>query len=171
METASFEVEKNILDELRKDAESKQIPLKTLIGIVCSDYIRWYANAPKAGMIPIPKEVLVKIMDAVTDEEISQIAKYSGEQLSKGIIITLRKEHTVESFMDALESWAKTSNFPFSHQSDYDMHSYVIHHGMGKKWAQYFEETFRIILEQLGMKKIKFDVTNNTLTFSFDISQ
>jgi len=171
VETASFEVEKNILDELRKDAESKQIPLKTLIGIVCSDYIRWYANAPKAGMIPLPKELLVKIMDSVTDEEIFQIAKYIGNKIAKDIIITLRKEHTVKSFMDVLESWAKMSNFPFSHQSDYDTHSYVIHHGMGKKWAQYFGETFRIILEQLGLKKVKFDVTNNALTFSFDIAQ
>ena len=170
METASFDVEKDILDALRKDAELKQIPLKTYIGIICSDYIRWYAKAPKAGMIPLPKELLIKIMDSVPTEEISQIAEYTGRVTTKDINLIQRQEHTIKSFMDVLESWAKTTNFPFSHRDVNDIHSYVIHHGMGKKWALFFEEVFKTILEELGLKKIKFDITDNSISFSFDLN-
>jgi hypothetical protein len=53
---------------------------------------------------------------------------------------------------------------------DQNKHSYVIQHDMGIKASIYLSSLFQFLFEELGQyKKIDFDKTENTLTFSIDI--
>ena len=115
-DTATFRIEKDILDNLRKTADEEKITLNSLTNKIFSQFVKWDSTAPKAGMIPLPKALLVKIMDKLSTEEIIQISEYIVTNEIKDIILVLRKEHTLHSFLDAVESWAKTSGFPFIHE-------------------------------------------------------
>jgi len=141
--------------------------LNSLANQVFSHHLNWYANAPKAGLVPLPKVLLCMILDSLPKEEIIQIADYMAEKEIKSIILILKKEHTLQSFMDVVSEWAKTANFPYSHVEKNDgKHQYIIQHDMGKKWTVYFERVFKKILEQLGIKEIQFDNTESTLVFN-----
>jgi len=164
--TATFRLEEDILDDLRKTAETEKITLNSLTNQVFKQYVKWDSRAAKAGLVPLPKVLLVKIIDKLTKEEIIQIAQYMVDKEIKDIILVLRKEHNITSFLDVVESWAKTSDFPFEHEEKNGSHKYVISHGMGKKWSLYFEEVFKRMFEQLEITKAKFDITEKTLLFT-----
>ena len=165
-ETTTFRLEKDILDDLRKTAETDKITLNSLINQIFSQFVKWDSRAPKAGLVPLPKVLLVKIMDKLTNDQIIQIAKYMVDKEIKDIILVLRREHNIITFLDVVESWAKTSDFPFEHEEKNDMHKYVISHDMGKKWSLYFGEVFKRMFEQLEITKAEFDITDKTLLFT-----
>lgn len=167
-ETSTFRIEKDILEKLRVDADEDKISLNALVNQVLSQHVEWDAPAKKSGFVPLPKILLMKIMDNLTEEQIIQVSEYMVKNEIKDIILILRKEHNVNSFLDSIESWAKTSDFPFSHEDKGSgTHSYVVTHDMGKNWSLYFGIIFTRILEELGVTHVNFEITNNSLNFNF----
>ena len=167
-DTATFRIDKDILENLRNSAEDEKITLNALVNQILSQFIEWHSPAKKAGMVPLPKVLLMKIMDKLTSEEIVQISEYMVTNEIKDIILILKKEHTVSSFMSAVESWAKSSNFPFIHEEQGGgAHKYVVSHEMGKNWSLYFGIIFTRIFEELGVSHVNFEITDKTLVFSF----
>ena len=167
-ETSTFRIEKDVLEKLRIDAEEEKISLNALVNQVLSRHIDWYAPAQRSGFVPLPKILLKKVMDNLTEEQIVLVSEYMVKNEIKDIILVLRKEHNVNSFLDAIESWAKTSGFPFNHDDKGSgTHKYVITHEMGKNWSLYFGIIFTRILEELGVSHVNFEITNKSLNFDF----
>lgn len=167
-ETSTFRIEKEILEKLRVDADEEKISLNALVNQVLSQHIEWDAPAKKSGFVPLPKILLMKVMNYLTDEQIVQVSEYMVKNEIKDIILTLRNEHNVKSFLNVIESWAKTSGFPFSHEDKgSSTHRYVISHNMGKNWSLYYGIIFTRILEELGVSHINFEITNKNLNFNF----
>ena len=167
-ETSTFRIEKNILEKLREDAEIDKITLNAFVNQILSQFVEWYAPAKKADMIPLPKVLLIKIMDKLSKEEILQIVEYMVTKEIKDIILILKKEHTLSAFLGAVELWAKTSNFPFQHEEfGGGNHKYVVTHEMGKNWSLYFGALFTRMFEELGLSHVNFEITDKTLIFSF----
>ena len=150
-ETATFRINQDILEKLRVDSKKEKTTLNSTINNVLSQFVEWYAPAKQAGMIPLPKSLLVKILDYLSDEQIIQVAEYMVKNEIKDILLVLKNEHNISSFMGAVESWAYTSGFPFSHEElSHSIQKYVICHGMGKNWSLYFGTLFTRMFEELG---------------------
>jgi hypothetical protein len=43
-------------------------------------------------------------------------------------------------------------------------HSYVIQHDMGRNWSLYMVELYRSLFEEFELKKVDFNVNDNTLS-------
>lgn len=167
-ETSTFRIEKEVLEKLRIDSEEEKISLNALVNQVLAQHVEWNSPAKKSGFVPLPKILLKKVMDNLTEKQIILVSEYMVKNEIKDIILVLRKEHNVNSFLDAIESWAKTSGFPFSHKDKgSSTHKYVITHEMGKNWSLYFGIIFTRILEELGVKHVNFEITNKSLNFDF----
>lgn len=167
-DTSTFRIDKEILEKLRGEANEDKVTLNALVNQILSEFVEWYSPAKKAKMIPLPKSLLVKIMNNLTREQIIQVSEYMVKNEIKDLILILKKEHTVTSFLGAVESWAKTSGFPFNYEDiGGSSHKYVISHEMGKNWSLYFGILFSRILEELGVKHVNFEITDKTLVFSF----
>ena len=167
-ETATFRIEKDVLEKLRVDAKIDKITLNAYVNQILGEFLEWYAPAKKASMIPLPKILLVKIMNKLTEEEVLKIAEHMVTKEIKDIILILKKEHNLSAFLDTIESWAKTSNFPISHeQQNSSNHKYVITHEMGKNWSLYFGVLFTRMFEELGVSHVNFEITDKTLNFNF----
>ena len=167
-ETATFRIDKDILDKLHTNAKVDKITLNALINQILTQFVDWYEPAKKAGMVPLPKILLVKIMNKLTKEEILQIAEYMVTKEIKDIILVLKKEHNLSAFMEVVESWAKASDLSFSHEElGGNTHRYVIGHGMGKNWSLYFGFLFTRMFEELGIPHVNFEITDKNLIFNF----
>jgi len=165
-ETATFRIEKDILDSLKKTAETENITLNALTNKVFSQFVKWDKPATMTNFVPLPKPLLIKMMDYLTDQQIIQLAEYMVSEI-KDLLLVFRNENNVRAFMDGFESWAITSGFVFSHEAlRNDTHRYVIQHGMGKKWSMYYDHVFRREFEELGISKSEFDSTEKTLVFN-----
>jgi len=170
-ESATFRLEKEMLEQLRSEAEKKQISLNVLVNQVLRQYNTFNTDAPPAGFLSMPKSTLKRVMDMLTEKQVEEVIKALIENDVEDIILLFRNEFTTESFLDVIESWIRSQNLPFKHEIKDDIHKYLIQHDMGRNWSLYFSEIFSRTLEKLTSKKIERTITNNTIMFSVDLSK
>ena len=166
-EVTSFRLESNALAEMRKIAENEKVSLNTLVSQIFDQYINWSHSATKAGFVPFPKTMLIKIFDKLNDEQIIDVANYVVDEQMKSLMLVVRKAYTVEDFVKGLGYWAKTSNFHFRYvEKSEKTHQYIMQHDMGKKWSLFYKRIFEQTLIQLGAKKPDIDTTDSTVVMT-----
>lgn len=168
-ESITFRIEKTLLDKLRQESEQKQVSTNTLASQIFRQHINWHANAAKAGMIPVHRNFIIKLIDQVDEFAIVQLAEYAVKNEIKDIILLIRREYNPSTFLDAIKSWLEVSGFPYRHEVKNGEHSYVIQHDMGKKWSLYLAKIVQYVFQELLSQKPKTEVTANTLAFKISI--
>ena len=99
----------------------------------------------KLGFISVRRELIVKLMEKLLEQEISSIVEYIAKTSNKDFIMMLRNQYNIESALDLIETWIRISGYPYRHEVDGDntnnnnnyttIHSYILQHDMGRKWS------------------------------------
>ena len=99
----------------------------------------------KLGFISVRRELIVKLMEKLLEQEISSIVEYIAKTSNKDFIMMLRNQYNIESALDLIETWIRISGYPYRHEVDGDntnnnnnyttVHSYILQHDMGRKWS------------------------------------
>jgi len=169
-ESVTFRIESEALRKLRREAGQKDISTNTLVNKLIKDHLNWHSNAAKAGFIPVRRLFISKVIKYLPEREIISLAEYMAKTTNKDSILLMKKEYTIKSALDFLESWIKISDYPYRHEETNNhqkKHSYVIQHDMGMKVSIYLASLFQFVLDELGQKKtIEFDKTESTLAFT-----
>ena len=97
-ESIALRVEKNILDEMRNDAEQKMESLNTSANQVLKSYVTRHKPAAKAGNYYVTKTLFIDIFETMTEEQIAQIAENWVKKHSKDVVVMINKGHDLESF-------------------------------------------------------------------------
>jgi hypothetical protein len=76
-------------------------------------------------------------MEGLGDQEVQDLSRYIAKNEIKDMTLLLRKEYTLSSFLDTIESWLRVSGFPYRHDEDSNtdncIQTFVIQHDMGKR--------------------------------------
>jgi hypothetical protein len=166
-EGVSFRLGKSLLNELRREAEQRQISLNTFASQILAQYMNWHFNAPKTGWIPIQREMLRKLMDNTGDEEIRTLADYIARNPMQELILLLRREYDFATFLDVMEAWLKVSQFPYNHSNIDEKHVFVIQHDLGHKWSNYMAQLFHTACEELASRP-EIQITDNSIILKVD---
>jgi predicted DNA-binding ribbon-helix-helix protein len=164
-ESITFRLDNTILNKLHREAEQKDISVNTLVSHIIRSHIDWHSNAAKAGFVTVRRGLLSKLINRLPEKEISSIAEYIAKTETKDFVLLLRNEYNIESALDVIEMWIKISGYPYRHDVNYNLHSYVIQHDMGKNWSLYLAELYRFLFEEFGLKRVEFDLNDNSLDF------
>jgi predicted transcriptional regulator len=159
-----------VLSRLKREASQKRINPNTLAAQVLTDYVDWYSNAAKAGFLAIRKGLLTKFLEKLSEEEVLSIAENIAKNETKDFILMLRNEYSIKSGMDVIETWIRISGYPYRHEIENSKHHYVIQHDTGKKWSLYLAELYRFLFDDFRLKKVNFNLTDNTVSFTVDAS-
>jgi hypothetical protein len=157
-----------ILNKLQHEAEQKDTSVNALVTHIIRRHIDWHSNAAKAGFVTVRRGLLIDLINRLPDKEISSIAEYITKKETKDFVLLLRNEYNIESALDVIETWIKISGHPYRHEVNYSRHSYVIQHDMGKNWSLYMAEQYRFLFEEFELKRVEFDINDNTLDFIVD---
>ena len=114
------------------------------------------------------------IEDPSPPQEVEDLSKYIAKNEIKDMTLLLRKEYTLSSFLDTIESWLRVSGFPYRRDEDITdnhTHTFVIQHDMGKRWSMYFDRLFKYVFEELNLRKYSFDNTDNSVTFKIQVEE
>jgi hypothetical protein len=168
-ESITFRLDNTILNKLHHEAEQKDISVNTLVSHIIRSHIDWHSNAAKAGFITVRKGLLSNLINRLSEKEISSIAEYIAKTETKDFVLLLRNEYNIESALDVVETWIKISGYPYRHDVNFTLHSYMIQHDMGKNWSLYLAELYRFLFEEFGLKKVEFDLNHNSLDFIVNI--
>jgi hypothetical protein len=139
-----------------------------LVSHLIRRHIDWHSNAAKAGFVTVRRGLLIDLIDRLAEKEISSIAEYIAKKETKDFVLLLRNEYNIESALDVIETWIKISGHPYRHEVNYTRHSYVIQHDMGKNWSLYMAEQYRFVFEEFELKRVEFDINDNTVDFIVD---
>ena len=167
-ESITLRLDSIILNKLHREAEQKDISVNTLVSHIIGRHIDWHSNAAKAGFVTVRRGLLIDLINRLPEKEISSIAEYIAKKETKDFVLLLRNEYNIESALDVIETWIKISGHPYRHEVSYTRHSYVIQHDMGMNWSLYMAQQYRFLFEEFELKKVDFDITDNTLDFVVD---
>lgn len=169
-ESVTFRINSEVLKNLRREAEQKDISINMLVNKLIKDHLNWHSNAAKAGFISVRRPFVSMVVKYLPEQEIISLAEYVAKTTNKDSILLMKNEYTIESALNFLESWIKISEYPYRHEetnNGQNKHSYVIQHDMGMKVSTYLASLFQFLLDELAQNKmIEFDKTEHTLAFT-----
>lgn len=173
--TGTFRLDNRLLDSLKEEADQKQTSLNTLVSQVLRSHAEYHTFASKGGMISMPKTLLVRLMDKLSQQEVIQLSEHIAKNELKDTILMMKGKYNASTIMDFVESWSRAGGYPYRHhieESDTGKskvkHLFVMQHDMGQRWSLYFVELFRFAFEQTGTK-LNFQHTTNTISFEVEI--
>lgn len=173
----TFRLESSIIEELQTEAEYRETSLNVLINQILRRYSNWERYEGKMGMLPIPKVILISLMD-----EIMKIGKENGidditsfrraliKELSqiaftflKDSVLLIKKNYNLITVLEVLEQYMKVVGINSDHRIEEDgKHIYVIQHRLGENWALFIKEFLILLFENLGKVKVDISNTQNT---------
>lgn len=168
-ETITLRLEAELLNKLRKESEEKLVSLNTLATQIIKLYIKWYSPAQRAGIMFIPKCFLQSIMETLADYEIGKISDQFSKSGYQESLFLMSKEYSLPAILDLFDAWLHVSNMQYSREVNEGTLTYIINHGLGKKWSLLLENSFRHLVNDLGIKGASFGVINGTVTIKLKI--
>ena len=128
-------------------------------------------NQTQAGFISVRKGFLTKLMEKLSDQEVSSISEVIAKKETKDFVLLLRNEYSLEAALGVIECWIIISGFPFRHENTDTIHSYVLQHEMGRKMSNYLAQLYRNLFLEFSLKKVHFDLTDNAISFAVDLNK
>lgn len=159
----------NVLEQLRNEANQKRVSLNTLASQIFKTHTEFSGAAAKAGMISFPKNLLIRLMNRLSEEEVKQLSQEIAKNEMKDTLLMIKRQYSAEAFIDLIESWIRICGFPFTHDQSGNTHNFIIQHDMGKRWSVYFLELFKFVFYDIGTKWSDFHTTDNMITFNVDV--
>jgi hypothetical protein len=159
----------SILQRLRHDAKQKRINVNTLCSQILGDHTEYSSYASTSGMISFPKSLLMRMMEGLTEKEVDKLSENIAKNEFKDLILLLKGEYNLKSFLDTVEAWLRISNFQYSHNTDTkNKHRLVIQHDMGRRWSLYFEKLFFHAFYSLNLigSSLHCEATDNLVAFT-----
>ena len=159
----------DILEQLRNEADQKRISLNTLASQIFKSHTEFTGRAAGAGMIPVPKNLVMRLINRLSEHEIASLSEEIAKNEMKDMLLTMKRSYSPQAFVSLIESWIRASGFPFSHNESDGTHSFVVQHDMGKRWSSYLGSLFKYVFEDLGAKWVDVQTTDNTIAFNVDL--
>jgi hypothetical protein len=166
-EGITFRIPLSSIDQLRKESKKKQMSLNTLVNQILKDHLDWHAYAAQAKMFHIPRSTFRRLVDNLTEEELSKFAVSIATNEFVDIELLLRGEFTLPALLIILENWSRISSVPYKHEINNDVHNFILQHDMGRNFSFLVKELYRYILEDMFEIKSDFTITDNTVKFTF----
>jgi hypothetical protein len=130
----------------------------------------WHTYAAQAILFHVPRSTFSRIVDKLTEEELSEPAPTTAKKDLLDIGLLLRGEFTLPSFLNIMENWSRISSIPYKHALSNDVHSFIFQHDMGRNFSFLIKEFYRYILEEMFERKSDFTITDNTVVLRFSSS-
>jgi len=170
-ESLTLRIDKEMLDDLRKESEQKTVSLNTLTNQIIKSYIKWYSPAQRAGIMFVPKYLLISIIDNLAEYQMERLAEQFRKSGYEETLLMMSKEYSLPVILDLFDSWLNVSNMQFDRESSEGSLTYIINHGVGRKWSLFLEKVFWYIVKDLGITGARFDVTDGTVTIKINLKQ
>lgn len=167
-EGVTFRLPSDNLEQLCKEAETRQVSVNTLVNQIVNEHLDWHLYAAQAKLYYVPKPFISRILEKFTEQQLNDLAEASAKKDFVDIGLLLRGEFTISSFLSILENWSRISDIPYRAEEIENTQKIIIEHNMGSKYSYLFKEIYRRLLENVFETKVQFDITDNAIVLTFD---
>ena len=168
-ESITFRIYSESVTRLRKDANDEDISVNTLVNQILRNHIEWHCVASKAGFISVRRGFVKAMIDKLSEEEVKMLAREIATTSNRDFLMILRNKVSLESAIDFVESWLRTSGFVYRRESNTSgKYSFVIQHDMGRKWSLYLGELYKHLFEECKATRYYYDARDSMLSFTIE---
>ena len=93
-EGITLRIPSSSINKVREESKKKQVTLNTLVNQIIKDHLDWHASAAQARMFPVPRSTFSRLVDNLTEEELSKHAITIAKKDFVDIGLLLRGEFT-----------------------------------------------------------------------------
>ena len=145
-EGITFRIPSSSITSWREESKKKQVSLNTLLNQILQDHLDWHRYAAQARMFHVPRSTFSRLVDNLTEEELSKFAVIIAKKDFIDIGLLLRGEFTLPSFLNILENWSRMSSIPYKHETNNDVHNFILQHDMGRNFSFLIKELYRYLI-------------------------
>lgn len=141
----TFRLSKEKLERLRKVADDRNISPNTLVNQILKAYLDWHCLAPRAKLYYLPKSFLVRLLNELTNDELSELARDVAKSDLVDISLFLRGGFTIASMSEIAETWLRVAQMPHRIEVTEGIYKIIIDHDMGHKYSYLVKEISRYL--------------------------
>ena len=164
----TFRLSKEKLEQLRKAADALSISPNTLVNQIVKAHVNWHSMAAHAKLYYLPKSFLTKLLDALTNDELNELAMEMAKSDLVDICLFLRGEFNITSITEIAETWLRIAQMSHRVEVTDDIYKIIIEHDMGSKYSYLIREIARHLLEVAFETKSSCDVTENAVIIKIE---
>ena len=164
----TIRVPKSLKEQLEKTSKKNQLNLNTLINQILSKKMHWDEQLTKLGWLPFDPSTIRKILNYLTEEEITEVSKLSQQKVIKGIKF-IYGDTSLQNIADFIDAWLNDANMVFRHTEDSESHKFLVHHELGKNWSIFVNKVVSGFVKELGY--LLTDLSEKEDSYSFTISK
>lgn len=174
----TFRLDSITIDELQREADQHQISLNVLVNQVLRRYINWDSYENRLGMMPVPKAILITLIDRAMElakkngikeeaigpfrDQIIKDAANAAFDIMKDAVLFMKKQYNIWTVLSVLQEYMKVSGINSDHRIESGRkHVFVIQHDLGESWSIFTKELLKLIFENLAKVKAEVNVTPN----------
>lgn len=170
----TFRFDKEILHQLRLEAQHKKINTNMLLNQIVAAHLEWHTNATKAGFIPVRKAFLKEIFNSISKDEVDRIAARVAQHVNDETMLIISKNVSARSVLEVIERWIRACSFNYRHEIDEgkdgeQRHTFVIQHDMGMNWSRYLSRLFEESVSEYLICNPETSATENTLFIAISL--
>ena len=159
----TFRLPKEKLEQLRQAAEVLNVSTNTLVNQIFKAYLDWHNLASHAKLYYLPKSFLVRLLNELTEDELSELARETAKNELVDVCLFLRGGFNIASISEIAETWLRIAQMPHRIEVTRDIYKIIIEHDMGHKYSYLIKEISRYLLEIALQTKSSCDVTENAV--------
>lgn len=181
--STTFRLDTRVVEELQKDADQGEISLNVLVNQILRRYIEWDRYENKLNLLPIPKQLLITMIEetlqVAEDAKIedlgayrSKIAKNAAEvalSIMKDSVLLMKKEYNLWTVLDVLRNYMKVAGITSDHTIEAGRkHVFIIQHDLGQNWSLFAKELLSLIFAELA--EVRADISETSKTVKAEIN-
>jgi hypothetical protein len=170
-ESITFRLDSDAIAGLKKEASERDIGVNTVLSQMIKHYTKWHSIAAGAGYVYVRRTLLMKLLEHHTEQDMVSISDAVAKTTNRDVLMLFGKKVNMSGALDLIETWLKVSDIPFRHENSDNKHSFIVKHGMGKKWSIYMGELCRHMFRECNINKYDYDARDTTLSFVFEVPQ
>jgi hypothetical protein len=166
-ETITFRLPSNLIDGLRKEAESDRISLNSLVTKIFANHIQWEKYERKVGLLPMTRTFLKEVVNQLSEEQIASMAQRTEKETFKNILTFMRETHSIEDFIFILRTWLNVSWMQHNIEQKDGYYRFHIQHDLGIKWSIYVKILVSELSEDILNRKVQVKISASTISLVF----
>ena len=166
-ETITFRLPSNLIDGLRKEAESDRISLNSMVTKIFANHIQWEKYERKVGLLPMTRTFLKEVVNQLSEEQIASMAQRTEKETFKNILTFMRESHSIEDFIFILRTWLNVSWMQHNIEQKDGYYRFHIQHDLGIKWSIYVKILVSELSEDILNRKVQVKISASTISLVF----
>ena len=164
----TFRLDADLDDAIDKIARDERQSLNQVANKAFRRFVEWDKAPTNRGLVSVPSMLLVKLMDAQTEEKAHELGRWAGRELFlpniKAGYPKLSLER-VEKMIRMLGEYG--GRFTIDHRVDGEKHIITVGQRMGRNWSVYYAGAMEAVFEGFLGRKHTATVSDNLCVIEF----